>query len=147
MGAEMEEEARAERRREVGWRVHEAGGWHRGKGSWGPSPVSLAPVPASEGKRAGGAPSSLSPADLSAASQKSCREPIHLLPPAPSPSQESLARGCHHPSTAHPALQALAPCPGVTAGEELLVAQGASIPLSPGPSEREEILLFSCKDK
>lgn len=78
--------------------------WHRGKGSWGPRPVSSAPVPPCQGSRAGGAPSSHSSGDLSAASQETrillgdqpCSWPISfpLL-------QESLDHGCHPLSTAH----------------------------------------------
>lgn len=131
VGAEMEgdKEARAERRRDVGWRVCEAEGWHGGKGSWGPSPASFAPVLPSERKRAGGAPSSLSPGDLSAAIQKTGillgAPPCSLLIPGKpglwlSPPQ-------HSPRAAG-TLWGLPPCPGVTAGEELLVAQG-TIPI------------------
>lgn len=137
VGAEMEgdKEARAERRREAGWRVHEAEGWHGGKGSWGSS---FAPLLPSDGKRAGGAPSSLSPGDLSAASQKTGillgAQPCSLLIPGKPGPWVSPAQ--HSPQAAG-TLWGLPPCPGVTAGEELLVAQGTVIPIFPRSSERE----------
>lgn len=51
VGAEMEgeEEERAERRTEVGWRVHEAEGWHRARGPGEPSlPALLLSLPLRE---------------------------------------------------------------------------------------------------